>query len=415
MAVLNMDAAMAWRNLWRNPRRTLLTTAAIAFACLLLIFMLSWQFGSYEAMINSAVKIHTGHLHIQAKGYQADMNMHYVVPDPKAAAKAMASAPGVKAWTLRCNAFSLVSSKERTYGVMVVGIDPEREAKVSTLAKTIRKGHYLKEGDMTGALVGDLLAQNLKVKLGDDLTLLGQGRDGSVAATVVKVAGIYRTGVDDMDRSSIHIGLKNFQSTYTMMGAVHQVVAVCGSLDDVSGAKAYLQKHLPPGTKTRPLVVLDWKQLMPGLLQGIEIDLVSGLIFYFLLIIVVAFGILNTFLMSVMERMREFGVLLSIGTTPGRLSRMVMWESLALTLLGIGAGMVLGAAVTLYVQAVGMDFSGASALMENYGISGRMYPQLGWISATAGPLAVLIITILTALYPALKVRRIRPLDALNAV
>ncbi len=412
---MNLDAAMAWRNLWRNPRRTLLTTAAIAFACLLLIFMLSWQFGSYEAMINSAVKIHTGHLHIQAKGYQADMNMHYVVPDPKAAGRAMASAPGVTAWTLRCNAFSLASSKERTYGVMVVGIDPEREAKVSTLAKTIRQGHYLKKGDMSGALVGDLLAQNLQVKLGDELTLLGQGRDGSVAATVVKVAGIYSTGVDDMDRGTIHIGLKNFQSTYTMMGAVHQVVAVCGSLDQVSGAKAYLASHMPPGTKTRPLVALDWEQLMPGLLQGIEMDLISGLIFYLILIIVVAFSILNTFLMSVLERMREFGVLLSIGTSPSRLSRMVLWESLALTLVGIGSGIVLGVAVTLYVQSVGMDFSGASEIMKSFGISGRMYPHLNWISATAGPAAVLIITFLTALYPALKVRRIRPLEALNAV
>lgn len=412
---MNLEAAMAWRNLWRNPRRTLLTTAAIAFACLLLIFMLSWQFGSYEAMINSAVKIHTGHLHIQAKGYQADMNMHYVVPDPKAAGQVMGDAPGMAAWTPRCNAFSLVSSKNRTYGVMVVGIDPEREARVSTLAKIIRQGEYLQKGDMSGALVGELLAQNLQVKVGDELTVLGQGRDGSVAATVVTVAGIYRTGVDAMDRGTIHIGMQNFQSTYAMMGAVHQVVAICGSLGDVAGAKSYVAAHLPPGAGSRPLVVLDWQELMPGLLQGIEMDLISGLIFYLILIIVVAFSILNTFLMSVLERMHEFGVLLSIGATPGRLSRMVLWESLALTLLGIAAGIALGVAVTLYVQSVGIDISGASAVMESFGISGRMYPKLSWLSALAGPAAVLVITFLTALYPAIKVRRTLPLDALNAV
>jgi len=413
--VASLTATMAWRNLWRNPRRTWLTVAAIAFACLLLIFMLSWQFGSYEAMINSAVKIHTGHLHIQAKGYQEDMNMHYVVPKPAKAVEAMNRAPGVAAWTTRCNGFSLVSSKERTYGVLVVGIDPQREARVSTLAKTIRQGDYLKPGDMKGALVGELLAHNLQVGLGDELTVLGQGRDGSVAATVVTVAGIYSTGVEEMDRSSIHIGIKNFQATYSMMGAVHQVVAVCGQLGEVAGAKAYLAQHLPPGTKTRPLVVLDWKQLMPGLIQGIEMDLVSGLIFYFILIIVVAFSILNTFLMSVLERMHEFGVLLSIGATPGRLSRLVLWESVTLTLVGIVCGMVMGIALTLYVQQVGIDLSGASEILKEYGISGRMYPRLGWVSATVGPAAVLVITFLTALYPALKVRRVRPLDALNAV
>jgi len=406
---------MAWRNLWRNPRRTILTVAAIAFACLLLIFMLSWQFGSYEAMINAAVKIHTGHLQVQAKGYQDKQSIRQVVPDPKAVAEILNKAPGVSHYTFRSDAFSLVSSKQRTYGVLVVGIQPEKEAQVSTLKKIISQGSYLAAGDKDGALLGHLLAKNLQVGLGDEVTVLGQGRDGSIAATVLKVKGIYQSGMDQFDRSSLQISLANFDDTYTMMGAVHEVVAICQSLDQVPQAKEFVAAKLaglPPG---HPLVALDWNQLMPGLLQGIKIDMISGLIFYCLLLLVVAFSILNTFLMSIFERMHEFGVLMALGTTPGRLTKLVLLESTALTLVGVAAGLVLGCAVTWYFQNQGIALTGASDILRQYGLPHRMYPQLSLLSALLGPTAVLIITFLTALYPALKIRRLSPLKALSYV
>jgi ABC-type lipoprotein release transport system permease subunit len=406
---------MAWRNLWRNPRRTILTVAAIAFACLLLIFMLSWQFGSYEAMINAAVKIHTGHLQVQAKGYQEKQGIRQVVPDPKAVAAILQKAPGVAHYTFRSDAFSLVSSKQRTYGVLVVGIQPEKEAQVSTLKKIISQGSYLAAGDKDGALLGHLLAKNLQVGLGDEVTVLGQGRDGSIAATVLKVKGIYQSGMDQFDRSSLQISLKNFDDTYAMMGAVHEVVAICQSLDEVHQAKEFVAAKLAGLPPKHPLVALDWNQLMPGLLQGIKIDMISGLIFYCLLLLVVAFSILNTFLMSIFERMHEFGVLMALGTTPGRLTKLVLLESIALTLVGVAAGLVLGCAVTWYFQNQGIALTGASDILRQYGLPHRMYPQLSLLSACLGPAAVLAITFLTALYPALKIRRLSPLKALSYV
>ena len=132
-----IDMKMAWRNIWRNPRRSILTMLAIAFASMLLVFMLSWQFGSYETMINSAVKIHTGHLQVQAQHYNDKRSMRMVVPDPFAVGEVLDKTPEVSAYTFRTNAFSLVSSKQRTYGALVIGIDPMREAQVSTLKKLI--------------------------------------------------------------------------------------------------------------------------------------------------------------------------------------------------------------------------------------------------------------------------------------
>ena len=154
---------------------------------------------------------------------------------------------------------------------------------------------------------------------------------------------------------------------------------------------------------------------MPGLRQGIEMDLISGMIFYFLLILVVAFSILNTFLMAILERTREFGVLMSIGTRPGRLTKLLLIESMTMATIGILGGVLLGSAITLYFQSHGIDLSGQSELLSQFGISGRIYPKLSLLSALSGPAAVLLITFGAALYPAFKVQRLQPVEALRAV
>lgn len=410
---MSIDVKMAWRNIWRNPRRSILTISAIAFASLLLVFMLSWQFGSYETMIDSAVKIHTGYLQVQAKGYNDKKSIRMVVPDPAPIGNILNKTPNVAAYTFRANAFSLISSNERTYGIMVVGIDPVREAGVSTLKKLIRQGSYLSENDTDQALVGDLLAGNLKVSLGDELTVLGQGRDGSVAATVVKVKGIYKSGQDDFDRSSIHIPLKNFQDVYAMRGAVHEVVALGKSLDDLEEIKKAVTAGIEKADKKHNLVILDWMELMPGLIECIQIDMYSGFIFYLILIIVVAFSILNTFLMAIFERTREFGVLMAIGTTPGRLSKLLLIESMTMTIAGIVIGIIAGSLITWHFQVHGIVISGTSEIMRQFGMPERIYPKLSIISASIGPAAVLIITLLAALYPAIKVWRLRPTEAMT--
>ncbi|MEJ2285649.1 MAG: ABC transporter permease, partial [Desulfobacterales bacterium] len=357
---MSIDAKMAWRNIWRNPRRTILTISAIAFASLLLVFMLSFQFGSYETMINTSVKIQTGHLQIQARNYQDKKNIRLVVPEPAKIANVLNTIPNIQAYTFRGQAFSLISSDQRTYGVVVTGIDPEREASVSRLKSLVREGEFLAAGDTDQALIGQLLARNLRARLGDELTVLGQGRDGSIAATVVRIKGIFNSGIGDFDRAAIHIPLQTFQEVYSMQGAVHEVVIIADSLRNIASIKAAIRAGISKLKTDNPLAVLDWDELMPGLRQSIEMDLISGLIFYLLLVLVVAFSILNTFLMAIFERTREFGVLMAIGTTPGRLTKVLLIESMTMTLIGIGAGIVFGSLITLYFQAHGIDFSGAS-------------------------------------------------------
>ncbi len=425
--MITMDMKMAWRNVWRNPRRTWLTISAIGFACTILIFMLSFQFGSYGTMINASVQINTGHLQIQAENYFEDRAMRRVVPEPHPVIEAVGGIESVAAVTARANAFSLISSGSRTHGAMVIGIDPENEARVSTLDSLVREGEFLGKAasgenrsgenrpEESRALIGRLMAENLQAGLGDELVLLGQGRDGSVAATILKVGGIYESGMDEFDRRTLHMPLDTFQEVYSMRGAVHEIVVRASSLDRVPEVKKAASAQLEQIPGGGGLTVLDWDQLMPGLTQAIKIDLTIGIIFWFLLVLVVAFSILNTFLMAVLERTREFGVMMAIGTGPGRLVKLMLYESAAMTAVGIGLGIIAGCILTAIFQVYGIDFSGASEILSQYGISGRIHPRLSLFTAFAGPLLVFGITFAVSLYPALKIKKLKPVEAMAHV
>jgi len=410
----SLTMQMAWRNVWRHPRRSILTMSAVAFASLVLIFMLSWQFGSYETMIDSAVAAHSGHLQVQAEGYQEKQRMGQVVRDPDAIRSLLEEIPEVAAFTARASAFSLVSSDERSYAALVVGIEPEREARVSTLETLVREGAYLAPDDGNQALLGRLLARNLRVGVGDEVVLLGQGRDGSIAATAVRVKGIFESGQDELDRSTLQIPLTVFQEVYAMRGAVHEVVVLGRDLDAVPRIKQLLVSAIQEGHAGNGLVVLDWKELMPGLIQSIQMDLVSGFLFYVILILVVAFSIMNTFLMAIFERKKEFGVLMALGSRPGRLSRLILAECTLMTGLGVGVGIILGMAVTAYFQAHGIHFSGTSEILRQFGLPERMYPELSLLSVSVGTAVVLLINSFAVIYPTLQVRRLRPVDAMAA-
>lgn len=410
-----MEILMAWRNIWRNPRRTILTVFAIAFACVLLIFMLSLQAGTYEVMIDAAVKTRTGHLQVIAEGYNENRKIRKVVADPDGIAAILDQTPHVTGYTFRANGFALLSSEHRTYGGMITGIDPIRESLVSTVPATIRQGRFLGPGDENAAIVGNLLAKNLKIGIGDELVVLGSARDGSIAASVLRVKGIFSSGMDEYDRAGIQIPLSHFQEIFAMGRAVHEVVVMCDSLWTVSRAKAAIRDRLPDFSGKHRLACLSWDELTPGLVQSIQMDLGGGLIFYGILLVMVAFSIMNTFLMAVFERTQEFGTLMAIGANPGRLTKMLVYESGFLTLCGIILGVGIGCLLTLWAQHTGIPMGEAEGMLRQYGIPSLIRPSLSLATATAGPVLVFLVTMLTAAYPAVRVHRLKPVDAMRAV
>ena len=183
---MNIRLRLAWRNLWRHPRRTWLTVGAMVFSNVILVFMLSLQFGMYDLMINNTLAVFTGHLQVQAPGYKDDRKIRQSIPDAVALGSLSQRRPAGTAVAVRASAFALVSSEQRSFGMQVFGVQPEYEAGVSTLPGLLSEGQYLDDAGADEAVIGSVLARNLKVSVGDELTLLGSGRDGSFAAAVVQ-------------------------------------------------------------------------------------------------------------------------------------------------------------------------------------------------------------------------------------
>jgi putative ABC transport system permease protein len=409
---VNLVFRLAWRNLWRQPRRTWLTVGAIMFSNMLLVFMISLQFGMYGLMIDNTLQAFTGHLQIQAPGYIDDEKMRQTVDDIVPLAEKLRDHFDSESIAARATAFALVSSEERSYGIAVVGVEPRFEPNASTLPGLVSEGRYLGEQDAAEIVIGAALARNLRVALGDELTLIGSGRDGSFAAAVVNIVGVFDSGLADFDRSITEIPLGFFQDVFYMDGSGHHIVINLPLIDDVPVVKEQVEALLPTG---QDLVVHDWDALQPGLKQAIKADISSAFFMYGILVILVAFSVLNTQLMSVLERTHEFGIVMALGLTPGRLGRLVLLETAILGLLGLLFGALLGAVVTYWFSVNGFSYPGMEEMTAKFHLPSQFYPQISVLSLMIGPAVVFIFTILAAVYPALRLRKLHPVEAMRAV
>lgn len=403
---------LAWRNLWRHRRRTWLTISSMVFSNILLVFMISLQLGSYRMMIDNSLRAFTGHLQVQAPGYNQDPKLRLTVPDGADLSARLRTDLGLETVAARALGFALVSSEERSYGVQIVGTEPAYESAISTLPGLISRGRYFTDLHATETVIGSTLARNLRVDLGDELTMVGSGKDGSFAAGVVTVVGIVDSGLEDLDRSMAQIPLGTFQETFSMGSDVSTVVIVTPDVTDVAAWQSRIEAVL---TDTEGIVLLDWVQLQPGLKEAIQADMSSAWFMYGVLIILVSFSVLNTQLMSVMERTREFGTILALGLRPGRLTLLVMLESALMAGLGLVIGILLGITLTAYFQQVGFSYPGMAELADKFNLPSEMFPSLTFLSVLLGPVIVYLGCLLAAIYPALRLRRLEPFEAMRAV
>ena len=404
------DLLMAWRNVWRNPRRSILTILAIVFATALLVFMLSFQFGAYDDMIDSSVRLSTGHIQVVAPGYHDRPKMRKVLVDPAPLIRAALELNNIEQVSRRSEAFVLASGDKRSRGIMVTGVVPAHELKMSSVPKQIVKGRYLAAEDGATGVIGTLAAQHLQLALGDECVLLGSGRDGSIAAAIVKIVGIYKSGIDEFDRSSMQVPLSEFDTIFGMEGGVHRLLLTFDHLSDSQPAAALLRGD----NRTQKAQIMTWEELTPGLKQSIELDLISGIIMYFILVVVVAFSILNTFFMAIFERKKEFGVLMSIGMKPGRLVVLMLMESMSMTAIGLLLGTVSGILITLFTAHYGISMGDSAEFMAQYGMPERLYPKLTALSVAIGPLLIFLVTLFTALIPVLRIPNLHPVEALRS-
>lgn len=408
---MNLGYQLAWRNLWRHPRRTWLTTGAMIFSNVLLIFAVSLQLGTYDMMVENGLRVLSGHLQIQHEKYFDKQRINYSIPISDELVQQVNAVPGVAAVALRAEGFALASSAERSYGIQIMGVQPTREAQVSNLPGLVVEGRYLNDSAVEKIVLGRVLARNLKVAPGDEITIFGSGKDGSAAAAILTVVGIFESNITELDRAVAQIPLQNFQDIFSMQGEVHRAVITTYDLEQVPAVEQAVSQLIADTSSAR---VLDWDTLQPELRQAIQADMASISFIYLVLIVLVAFSVLNTQLMSVLERTREYGIMLALGLTPGRLGRLVLLETALMAVIGLVGGVLLGAALVAWLSQTGFTYPGMEEMSAKFNLPSRIYPPLSFGSAILGPASIFAASLVAALYPALRLRRLQPVEAMGA-
>ena len=405
-----MFVRVGWRNLWRNRGRTWRTAASIAVGATIVIFGMSIQKGMYGDMIDLATRLGSGHLQVQRTQYLDDPRPKYLISGAESLARQMAALPEVAATTVRAEAFALVSIGEKSVGALIQGVDPERERVVSDLPKSLSQGTYLAQSDH--AYVGAGLARNLGVDLGDEVVVLGTGVGGSVAAMVLTVGGIMETGQSAVDRSVLQVALPALQAAFGLGDGGHRVVVNLHNIETIDRAVEAIQPML-----TRGSVIRDWKVLMPDVDQAVALDRVMGEFIYVILILIVVFNIGNTLVITILERTREFGLLLAIGMRPQAIMGMIVVEALALWLVGCLLAWVLSAALLAYPVMVGipLESMGVEEMVQGFGIPvpDALFGSVDARTVLMGPLAIGAGGLLASMFTMLRIRRLQPVEALR--
>lgn len=400
---------LAWRNLWRNKRRTIITICAVVFAAMLAIAMRGIQLGTYEANIKHAVSLFSGYLQVQREGYLDNPSLQKSFRfDPKLQT-ILASEQEVTGFTPRVNAQGLISFKENSMGALIFGIMPDSEANVSIFKSKLNQGKFIQADDSYSIILGHKLLQNLNAEIGDTVVVLAQGIDGSLGNFKYEIAGTVKIGSPEFDGTAIFMGLTALQELLAMEGRINSVAISLVSLNQVDEFQEKIKTYLP-----EELDIPSWLEIMPDLKQSIELDNISGWIFLWILIVVVAFGILNTVLMSVTERFNEFGVALAMGMRNSTLVILILIESFIITIIGLVIGNIIAGGINYYLALNPIELAGDFALMyEEYGFIPKIYSTMESSVFINPTLYLLFISIVASFYPAFKVFRLEPLKGIR--
>jgi ABC-type lipoprotein release transport system permease subunit len=400
---------LAARNVLRNTRRSAITVTAIAIGMATLLFTWAFIDGVNDQMIENSTRYLTGHLPVHKRGYHDDQVLDQSLPDARAAVARVRELPGVAAVTRRLQASALASLEDKSRGVVVLGVDPAAEREVTTLAQTIEQGAFLQAADAEGIVLGARIVEALRATVGSEIVLVGQGVDGSIAAGRFKVRGIFRTRMDMLDGVYVLLPMAAAQELYATGETATTVVARLGRRGGVDTAVQRLRDGLG-----RQYEVLPWQTLLPSVVQSVAFHDVTGYVLLLVLFLVVAVGIMNTVLMAVMERTREFGVMMALGTGRGQLMRLVFYEASLLGIAGLALGTVAGLAITGYYASTGMDFGRYVRAMETMqGLTAMVYPLPRVDRALVEAALVFATAVCAALYPAWRAARLAPVEAIR--
>jgi ABC-type lipoprotein release transport system permease subunit len=402
-----MILKLAWRNVWRNRRRSMIVMVAIAIGLISLALTDSIYNGVLLQMFRDQVGTHVGHLQFHRKGFNDNRLVQHWLPEPGSVERLLAADSTVRHFSRRVVAYGIVSSASNSSGIALVGVEPERERLVTTIERSVRSGRYLQNGQQ-GILISRRMAEKLGVRLGDKLVVMATAADGSIGMDVFRICGLYETANAEFDRMFVYISLERAQRMLGLGDRVHEVVAL---LQDPSAAGA-LRDRLSM-VLGEDLEVLSYADVMPMMMQILEVAKESMVIYYLIIGIATMFGIVNALLMSVFERTRELGILMATGMKNRTIVGMILLEALFLSLIGTVAGLSLGIGVSLLLAQTGIDLSSFAEGLTMVGASSTIYPIVSPDGIINGLTVIPAIALLAALYPAARAVRLEPVRAIH--
>ena len=399
---------LAWRNLWRNRIRTWLSALVIAIGLVAMIFMDTMMVGMNTNMVKNATDSLMGHAQMHALGFRDEQDVKLTINDLDQALLQLEKHPDLKARSLRIVTQSMLTSSGGGEPVLSLGVDPEEEQLLSKFDEAIIEGEYLDSVSGQKLILGWKLAEKLELGLGDRLVLTAaDAESGEMVQELFRLSGIFKTGEEKMDASMVLVARKTLQSMLKLEGRIHQIALRYSKLTQDGTPVNTLKK--PDDSSKNELLL--WTELMPSLYMISQMTDLSMAIMGTILFLIIALGITNTLLMGLYERMFEFGVIKSIGTTPWQAARIMLFEAVCLGFVSIIVGLILALFVTALFANYGIDYIG----IEFSGVTfqEKIYPSYKWSRLVLYPFMSLGFTLLASLYPAFKLWKMLPVEALR--
>jgi ABC-type lipoprotein release transport system permease subunit len=403
---------LAWRNLWRHRRRTIIVVTAIGGTMMLMMWYDGLIAGFNDAIYGNAIRVLGGNIQIHAPGYGAEVDQLPLLPlsNDQALVQAAQAQPQVMSAARRINTGGMATTREGAFGVTIVGVEPDKELPVSLVAQKVSAGRYLAAGDTDMVYIGQGLATAMNVAVGDRFTLAGRGAHQQMRSRTMTVAGIYNLGMPDIEKGTVYVSLGEAQDLYGLSG---QVTEIAISLKRI-GDEPAVMNALRPGLAGDEIV--SWQTSFPELQSALATKGAAMNVFSVIMLGIVGIGILNLLLMAIYERTREIGILAALGLKPYQISILFLLEGMLMGVVGVVVGVALGLALNGVLGIVGLDFGSMSSLSSYMAlISGKVYPTLGTEQLPMRVLTALIITTLSALWPAYEATQREPAEALHYV
>ena len=405
-----MDLQMAWRNIWRNPRRTAVILMAVIIGVWSMIFLGALMRGTLEGMIENGINTLTGHIQIHQTGYPDDPSIEHRIEDPAAWEKTMTRLlPAGSHWSRRVRVTAMINNARHNKGATLVGIDPQRESRVSFIGAAVTEGRYLKDEDPHAILVGRALADQFEAKLGRKLILMTQDTDGQIASRAFRIRGIFQAEMEATEKSFVFVTRQAAQDMLKLDRAVSEITIRLPE----HGLTGETARRLETQLAGLDLLVRSWQQALPLLQAYLKMYDTFILIWFVVVFVAMGFGILNTTLMAVFERMREFGLLKALGMRPGRIVKGILTEALFILVCGLLIGNLLGLASCWALSFQGIDLSALAKGVEYAGMSRVVFPVIWLKDLISANLVVLLLGLLVCLYPAVKAARFMPVEAMT--